>query len=59
MSKEPNDQERAGFLWPCDEGSVEEAGYEVINANTEDYRKQWWEILLQRMERRIYKGMQQ
>lgn len=39
---------RANFLWPHDTGSVEEAGYEFVNAGTEEYRKIWWKILLKR-----------
>jgi len=36
---------RANFLWPHEDGSLEQAGYEFINGYTEEYRKQWWEIL--------------
>jgi hypothetical protein len=39
---------RANFLFGKPNGSVEEAGYEFANANTEQYRKQWWRILLLR-----------
>lgn len=39
---------RANFLWPHGDDSVNEAGYEFANARTEEYRKQWWEILLSR-----------
>lgn len=39
---------RADFLWKHEEGSVEEAGYEFANARTEEYRQQWWKILLKR-----------
>ena len=38
----------ADFLWPCKDGSVEEAGYEFANATTEEYRKHWWGVLLER-----------
>lgn len=37
---------KAPFLWPCEEGSVEQAGYEFANAKTEDYRKGWWNTLV-------------
>jgi len=40
---------RADFLWPHDDGSVEEAGYEFANARTEDYRCEWWNILIERI----------
>lgn len=37
----------ANFLWPHEEGSIEQAGYEFANAKTEKYREQWWKILLE------------
>ena len=40
---------KADFLWPPKEGSAEEAGYEFVNAGTEEGRKQWWEILKSRL----------
>jgi len=40
---------RADFLWPYDDGSVEEAGYEFANARTEAYRREWWTILRDRI----------
>ena len=43
-------QYKADFLWPHEEGSVEEAGYEVINASTEEYREEWWLILIGRIQ---------
>lgn len=39
---------RADFLWPVEKDSVEEAGYEFANARTEEYRENWWKILLVR-----------
>lgn len=39
---------KADFLWPHEIGSAEEAGYEFANASTEIYRKEWWDILLDR-----------
>jgi hypothetical protein len=46
--KAKNIRYRADFLWAHAEGSVEEAGYEFANARTEEYRQQWWTILLDR-----------
>jgi len=40
---------KADFLWPHEKGSVEEAGYEFANARTEEYRQQWWDILIERI----------
>lgn len=42
---------RANFLWPAESGSVEEAGYEFANGQTEAYRKSWWIILVARIRR--------
>ena len=39
---------KAEFLWPHEDGSIEEAGYEFANGKSEDYVKKWWEILLER-----------
>jgi hypothetical protein len=39
----------AEFLWPNKKGSIEEAGYEFANAKTEDYRHEWWRILVKRI----------
>jgi hypothetical protein len=33
---------KANFLWPPDDGSKEQAGYEFINGLSEDYRQLWW-----------------
>jgi hypothetical protein len=41
---------KAIFLWPCLEGSIEEAGFEFANARTESYREVWWKILIERIE---------
>jgi hypothetical protein len=41
---------KANFLWPHNDGSIEESGYELVNGRTEKYRKQWWDILLERIE---------
>lgn len=43
---------RAEFLWKSEEESVEEAGYEFVNASTEEYRKAMWDVLLQRATKR-------
>lgn len=44
---------RANFLWPHKKDSVNEAGYEFANGNTEEYRKMWWKILIGRISARI------
>ena len=36
---------KADFLWPHDDGSVDQAGYEFCNGKTEGYRREWWSIL--------------
>lgn len=41
---------RANFLWGKPHGSIEEAGYEFANGQTEEYRKEWWGILLERVK---------
>lgn len=43
---------KADFLWPVIPDSVEEAGYEFANAQTEAYRQHWWLILLARAKDR-------
>ncbi len=40
---------RAHFLWPHEPDSIEEAGYEFVNSKTELTRRQWWNILLERL----------
>ena len=40
---------RAEFLQPPDKDSIEWAGYEFANGGTEEYRKVWWDILLERV----------
>ena len=42
------EEHKAGFLWPNEPGSLEEAGYEFANAATEEYRQEWWQILCAR-----------
>lgn len=44
----PERKARADFLWPHEPDSVEEAGYELLNAQTEAYRERWWAILMGR-----------
>lgn len=41
---------KANFLWPFDHDSIEEAGYEFANAQTEEYQEEWWHILLERIK---------
>lgn len=40
---------RAEFLWPHNKDSIEEAGYEFANAITEEYRREWWKLLIERV----------
>lgn len=47
--KQKEEKYSADFLWPCQDGSVEEAGYEFANAKTEEYQKLWWDILKRRL----------
>lgn len=42
--------DKAEFLWPADEDSVEEAGFEFANAETPAYQEQWWNILKDRIK---------
>lgn len=39
----------ADFLWPSDDGSVAEAGYEFANAKTRDFQLEWWHTLVERI----------
>jgi len=41
---------QANFLWPHDDGSIEQAGYEFANAKTQEYQRQWWGELMARLE---------
>ena len=43
--EESANRKRADFLYPPSPGSAEEAAFEFVNAATEEYRKEWWEIL--------------
>ncbi len=52
MNKE---EYKADFLWPHDEDSIEEAGYEFANAKTEEYQHMWWNILIKRIEENVKK----
>ena len=49
MSESPDDKYRASFLWPPEEGSIEQAGYEFANANTPAYQELRWNILVESM----------
>ena len=44
-----NNDYKAEFLWPNKPGSIEQAGYEFANAKTEQYQRDWWEILKERI----------
>jgi len=41
---------KANFLWPHEKESIEEAGYEFANGQTESYQKVWWDILIERLK---------
>lgn len=41
---------QANFLWPHEHGTIEEAGYEFANGQTEAYREIWWRILKERIK---------
>ena len=45
----PAQKTRANFLWPHEDKSIEEAGYEFANGKTESYLEQWWDILKKRI----------
>jgi len=55
-NKDIKEKIRANFLWPAEDGSVEAAGYEFVNAKTEAYQKQWWGILLATVKEQSLKG---
>lgn len=40
---------KADFLWPNDNDSIEELGYEFANAKTEGYRKTVWLMLVKKI----------
>ena len=42
---------RANFLWPHEEGSVEQDGYEFANAKTEGMQKAQWEEIIARINK--------
>lgn len=41
----------ASFLRPYVVDTIEEAGYEFANAKTEEQRKEWWDVIMDKMER--------
>jgi hypothetical protein len=41
----------ANFLWPHEDDSIEQLGYEFANARTEEYQKEIWEELTKRIPR--------
>ena len=49
-----NKRYRANFLWPNTSGSVEDAGYEFVNAKTEEGRLMWWKELLLRIDNKTW-----
>ena len=40
---------KAEFLYPYHDGSIEQAGYELANAQTEGHREMWWKELKRRI----------
>ena len=40
----------ASFLWPYEEGSLEELGYQFANAITENYQKQVWNEIINKFQ---------
>ena len=46
---QPEQKYRADFLWPHENNSAEEAGFEFANGTTESYTQQWWDILKKRI----------
>lgn len=36
---------RADFLWPFEDESIAEAAYEFANGKTQEYQKEWFDIL--------------
>jgi len=50
---------KADFLWPFDDGSIEEAGYEFANGQTSEYQKLWWKLLNLRIEDKIVSQLSQ
>ena len=44
---------RADFLWLlCEDGNIQEAGYEFANGLSQEYQEQWWNILVERIRAR-------
>jgi hypothetical protein len=41
---------KADFLWPHQDGSLEQLGYEFANAKTEKYRREIWVELISRIK---------
>lgn len=51
------DEYRANFLWPHEEGSIEQLGYEFANGKTEKYLKSVWKQLVKRIRKSERKRM--
>lgn len=41
-----NKKYKANFLWPHEEGSIVQLGYEFANAKTEEYREEVWKEIV-------------
>jgi len=48
IEAEQQSVQKADFLYPAEPGSIEEAGFEFATAQTEEYRRRWWNYLLER-----------
>ena len=40
---------KCDFLWPCEDGSLDQMLYELANARTEEYRKVWCDNIRSRL----------
>ena len=40
---------QANFLWPHEDGSIEQAGYEFANGRSEEWQQEWWATLQARI----------
>lgn len=58
LSMDETKEYYANFLWPYEEGSIDEAGYEFANARTEEYQRRWWITLLFRITQEAIKNQE-
>lgn len=50
MSKEAEVKYSANFLWGHDDDSIETLGYEFANAKTEEYQRECWQQLIDKLK---------